>query len=81
MANKILITQKQAMQFNIMLGALKLIYKDYETPEKLRKKSEQNYGLYYEEALEMAYGNIQDEARQTIKGIKPLVLNLVTTKP
>lgn len=72
MAKNYLITERQAEQFNIMLGTLKIIAKEYETPEKLRKDSEKKYGLDFEEAIEMAYENIQNEAKKTIKGIKPI---------
>jgi hypothetical protein len=42
------------------------------SPEKLRKNSEKQYGLDYEEALEMSYDNIQNRAKFALKGIKPI---------
>jgi uncharacterized protein (UPF0147 family) len=65
-------TTKEQIKFNRMLAALKRISKDYQTPQQLRKSSSGEYGLDYEEALEMAYENIQGEAKAAIKGIKPL---------
>lgn len=37
--------------------AIRMI-KDFQTPEELRNNSDDEYGLTYEEALEMAYENI-----------------------
>jgi hypothetical protein len=44
------------------------IAKDYASPAQLRKSGELRGGLDYEEALEMAYENIQLEAKSAIKG-------------
>ena len=65
-------TTKQKQQFNAMLKALKTISKSYQTPNQLRRGSEGQYGLDYTEALEMAYDNIQSEARYAAKGVKEL---------
>lgn len=65
-------TTKQKEQFNSMLAALRRISKDYQKPEQLRRASEKQYGLDYEEALEMAYENIQHEAAQASKGVKAI---------
>lgn len=54
-----------------MLTTLKRI-KAYQSPEKLRKDSEKDWGLSFEEAIEMAYENIQSEASLACKGVKPL---------
>lgn len=40
----------------------------YDAPEKLRKRSERDYGLCGDEAIEMAYENVLNEARMAIKG-------------
>lgn len=40
----------------------------YQSPERLRKESEHDWGLPYEEALEYAYENVLNEARVAIKG-------------
>lgn len=66
---KIEITQNQMFQFNRMLLALKTITQ-YQSPEKLKKDSEKDWGLGYEEALEGAYDNIQQQAKSAVKGIK-----------
>ena len=42
----------------------------YMSPDQLRRRAEKEYGLPYEEALEMAYENIQSEARVAIKGMR-----------
>jgi hypothetical protein len=65
-------TTKQKQQFNSMLFTLKKISKSYQTPNQLRRGSESQYGLDYTEALEMAYENIQSEARYAAKGVKEL---------
>lgn len=72
MAKKIEITDKQVAQFNSMLAALKQIHKDYQTPSQLKKSCDSDYGLGYEETLEMAYENIQGTARFASKNIKPI---------
>src|ERR1044072_1113919 len=66
----------------IMFVALETIAKNYETSSELRKSSKNNYGLDYEEALEMAYDNIQSTAKSAIKGIKrPNRFNKEITPP
>lgn len=56
-----------------MFDALKRITR-YQTPDQLRRDSEKAYGVGYVEALEMAYENIQQEARDGIRGMRrPLV--------
>jgi len=74
MAKKIQITEKQAAQFNAMLATLKRISKDYQNTEQLRRNSERQYGLSYEEVMEMAYENIQGEAATAAKGLKFIVI-------
>jgi len=69
--SKAQITEKQKQQFNIMLNALKKI-KAYQSPAKLRKDSSKDWGLDFEEAIEMAYENIQIEAAVACKNVKPL---------
>lgn len=67
---KILITENQKQQFNLMLSTLKKIAKAYQTSEQLRRNSEKQYGLEYDEALEYAYDNLQMEAETASKGIR-----------
>ena len=69
---KILITEKQKQQFNLMLNTLRKISKGYQTTSQLRKDSEKDWGLDFEEAIEMAYENIQGEAAFASKNVKPL---------
>lgn len=63
-------TPKQKLQFNVMLATLKKISKSYMTPNEIRRDSDS--GLDYEEYLEMAYENIQQDARQAAKGVRQI---------
>ena len=76
MSKKIEITEMQAKHFNRMLAQLKKIAKDYSTPDQLRRQHERGRGMgpSYEEELEMAYENIQNEAAFGAKGISPIKL-------
>ena len=67
-------TKKQKQQFNEMLRALRTISTAYYTPDQLRRNSEKEYGLEYEEALEMAYENIQILAKEVSRGIRAIKL-------
>ena len=40
----------------------------YESTEWLRRNAERTYGLSYEEALEAAYENVRDEAKDALRG-------------
>lgn len=42
----------------------------FQTLEQLQRNSEKQYGLEYNEVLEMAYENIINGAKLTIKGIR-----------
>lgn len=46
------------------------IAKAYLTPAQLRRNADARAGLEFEEALEMAYENIQGEAAAAIRGKK-----------
>ena len=65
---------KQKAQFNQMLVALREIATGYQTqtPDQLRKNARKQYGLDGAEAIEFAYENIQEQARQTVKGIRAI---------
>lgn len=63
-------TPRQKEQFNRMRGALKRISKGFKTPDQLRKDADSKYGLEYEEAIEMAYENIQSEAAYAVRGVR-----------
>lgn len=52
-----------------LYDALRRISK-YESPERLRRQAEKEYGLSYEEALEMAYDNVMIEAKNALIGIR-----------
>lgn len=51
----------------VYFSALKRIA-SYQSPERLRRNAERNYGLPAEEAIEMAYENVLAEAKAAIKG-------------
>lgn len=42
----------------------------YMPPEKLRRQAERQYGLEPDEAIEMAYENVLQEAKNAIKGMR-----------
>lgn len=67
-------TQKQVRDYNYMLVTLKRIAKAYQTPAQIIKGAEKDYGLSPEEVLEMAYENIQAEAKNAIKGVRAITL-------
>jgi hypothetical protein len=52
-----------------LYDALRVITK-YQTPQQLQRRCEKQYGLHYEEALEYAYENIQQTAKDAIKGVR-----------
>lgn len=70
---KIEITIKQAEQFNMMLSALRTI-KSYQSPGAIKKDRGKDWGLDAEEAIEMAYENIQATAKNSCRNIKPIVI-------
>lgn len=47
---------------------LKRIAKEYMTTEQLQRRAVKMYGVSYQEALEMAYDNIQGAAADAIRG-------------
>lgn len=71
---KVTITEKQAIQFNLMRQTLIGIHKGYQTANQLRRNSEKEYGLDFDEAIEMAYDNIQLTAKSAVKGVKAIAL-------
>ena len=50
-----------------------------QTPKQLRRDSEKDWGLDYDEALEMAYENIQNDAATAVKGIRAIKPKSKTT--
>lgn len=52
-----------------LLEALKRI-SQYDHPDKLRKRSERDYGLDAGEAIEMAYENVIAEAKNAVRGVR-----------
>jgi hypothetical protein len=74
-------TPSQERQFKQMYHALKRIIA-YDSPDRLERISEKKYGLDYQEALSMAYTNLQDEAKQGLWGVrlpKPPKASVVAT--
>lgn len=56
---------KQQSDEQRYFDALRLIAKDYMTPDQIRRDTD-NEGLGYTEYLEMAYENMQNAARNAI---------------
>ena len=71
-------TIKQINQFNQMLASLTKICKAYQTTNWIRKNCQNQYGLDFEESLEMSYENIQAEAKEAIKKVKPLIPQIIS---
>ena len=42
----------------------------YQSPDRMRRASEKDWSVGYEECLEMAYENIQQEAKNATKGLR-----------
>jgi hypothetical protein len=42
----------------------------YHSPDELRRVSQRKYGLDGDDAIEMAYENVLEEARHAIKGMR-----------
>lgn len=53
-----------------LYDALKRIARQYESATRLRKGAERHYGISGDEAIEMAYENIQQEARSALRGVR-----------
>lgn len=64
-------TTKQQKDYLQMKEALERI-KSYQSPSELHRNSERDWGLDYEEALEMAYENVLNEAKSGLKGVRGL---------
>lgn len=62
-------TNTQKQQFNRMRNALRRIAYDYQTAEELRK-NEGQYGLDFDEEIEMSYDNMQNDAKNAVKNIR-----------
>jgi len=58
-----------------MLRILNRISKEYQTPYKLRRNSQKEWGLNFEDAIEMSYENIQNDARMACKGVKEIKID------
>ncbi len=64
-------TAKERKDYNQMKRALARI-KMYQSTNALRRDSVKDWWLDYEDALEMAYENVLNEAKQGLKGVKNL---------
>jgi hypothetical protein len=56
-----------------LLNALRRIAA-YDTPAQMRRSSWTDWGVDYEECLEMAYENLQREAKRAVRGIRKKIL-------
>lgn len=66
-------TERQKETYNRMLLALKKIANGYMTVSQIRKYSGDEYGLDFIDTVEMAYENVQAEAKAASKGIRPII--------
>ena len=55
-----------------MASTLCQIARGFQTTSQLRRNSMKDWGLSYDEALEMAYENIQEIAKRAVKGVKDI---------
>ncbi len=60
---------KLERDFDRMRIALKRIVA-YQTPARMRRDSGKDWGLPYVEAMEFAYENIQQEAKNGLRGVR-----------
>lgn len=63
-------TETQKHQFNRMRETLRRIASEYQTPDQIRRDPANRFGLEVAEAIEMAYENIQEDAKTAIKGVR-----------
>lgn len=67
---QLLIATKKALELQERVTELEIVLRriaTYQTPDQLRQNATSDYGLNYEEALEMAYENIQQEAKAALE--------------
>ncbi len=64
-------TKKQWADYHRMRHALITITK-FQSTERLRSKSFEDWGLEYDEAIEMAYENIKEIAKQAVHGVRKI---------
>lgn len=62
-------TPKEEKDYERMYLML-LRIKQYQSPSKMRRDSQKDWGVGFEECLEMAYENIQQEAARGLKGVR-----------
>ena len=65
-------TKAEKRKYMQMWRALKIIARDYQTPAQIKRSAGKEYGLEYEESLEMSYENIQQVAKNGLKRVSPL---------
>lgn len=63
-------TKKERDDYERMRLTLKRIATRYMTLNQLARDAEKRIGLPYLEALEMAYENIRDDARDAVRGVR-----------
>lgn len=71
-------TKKQAQQFNTMLETLRMIGGThrkitYMSTDQLRKNADDFDS--YEDLITMTYENIQSQAKESVRGIRPIVID------
>jgi len=69
-AKKAMAQQEEIKKLNGEVSRLRQVLRRiaaYSTPDELRQNAEGDYGLDYDEALEMSYENIQQEAMSALQ--------------
>lgn len=61
--------ERAAKDYRQMWEALQRI-KRYQSPERMRRASQKDWGVGFEECLEMAYENMQIEAVNGLSGVR-----------
>lgn len=62
--------EKRLANAQRMYDALQRIAKLFYTSEEIQRRGEALYGLPWQEVLEMTYDNMQQTARDALKGIR-----------
>ena len=58
-------------QFNEMREALRVIAEDYYSINALLAASEARYGIHPDDAVEQAYENMRNDAKNAIRNVRP----------
>lgn len=62
---------RKKRQFNEMRETLRIIAEDYYSINALRAAAEARYGLHPDDAVEQAYENMRNDAKNAIRNVRP----------